>query len=385
MASTPQRGPGIGVNLQALVGSNFTSRYGQYNSNVDALALGSGETFLIPSGQWMVTPGPYSFIQVKDPVSRVWRSISQTPNSSRYVSSDGTNYRVANLTGCALGATVTTVGSGYTNSTVGSDGNLTNTNAIAVAASAGSSVWTAIVGGAINTSVTVATAGAGYTHKPILLIEPPPPGGVQATAVAVVSGGAITSVTVLDQGAGYQSAPRITVVPDPRDTVTTEAALTTALTGSGTLTALLCTDHGTPLTSVATLSFSGGGGSSAAATVVGCYALTGITVTDGGTGYGNAQPVGIQTIDGRCAATPGTVTNPSFGNNLLQPRQALGRVTSTAGGLITATGFRITDAGLFSAVPFVIVTAGGSGLATDTGEATATIGGVDDQFYLQPA
>lgn len=372
MATTRQGGAGLGISLQPLVPYNYNSRYDYSKTNVNEFALGSGETVIIPAGQWFVTPGPYTFIQSKDPITGLWRNISQTPNVSRYVSSDGANYRVANLTGCALGAFMTNVGSAYT-------------SAPTVTASSGSSAWTAIVGGAINTTVTVTTAGAGYSHKPILLIAPPPAGGVQATAVAVVSAGAISSVTVIDQGAGYTAAPAIYVLPDPRDTVTTEAVLTTALTGSGTITAVVCTDHGTPLTSVATLSFSGGGGASAAATLVGCYVATGVTVTAGGAVYGNAQPFGIVTADGRVAGTAAAVVNPSLSTGLLQPRQASMRGTSTAGGAITATGLRVTDAGLFSAVPVALVTAGGSALPTTVGEATVTIGGTDDVFFLQPA
>lgn len=373
MATTRQGGAGIGISLQPLIPYNASSIYNPQNTLQNTIDLGAGEVFIIPAGQWFVTPGPYTFIQAKDPITGLWRSVSQTPNQSRYVPSDGANWRAANLTGCALGAVLTNVGSGYT-------------SAPAVAASAGSSVWTAIVGGAINTSVTVSTAGAGYVHKPILVVAPPPAGGLSATAVAVVSGGAIASVTVLDQGAGYTSAPAITVIPDPRDTITTEAVLTTALTGSGTITGLVCTDHGTPLTSVPTLSFSGGGGSSAAATAVMCFAATGFTVDTAGAVYGNAQPFGIITTDGRCAATPGAVTNPSFGNNLLQPRQASIRGTSTAGGAVTATGARVTDGGLFSAVPVgLVLPSGTSALPTTTAIVTITVGGVDDLLFLQPA
>lgn len=373
MASTPQRGAGIGVNLQPLQVYNPNVRYDYSKTNLNEFALGSGQTYLIPAGQWVITPGPYSFLQVKDPITGLWRNISQTPNTPRYISSDSTNYRIANLTGCALGAVLTNVGSGYT-------------SAPTVTASDGSSAWTAIVGGAINTSVTVTTAGEGYTHKPNLFIEPPPAGGVQATAVAEVSAGAISSVTVLDQGAGYTSAPAIYIVPDARDTITTQAVLTTALTGSGVITAIVCTDHGTPLTAVPTLTIAGGGGASGAATVVMCFAATGVTVDNGGAVYGNAQPFGIITADGRCAATPGSVTNPALGNNLLQPRQASMRGTSTAGGAVTATGLRVTDAGLFSAVPVgLVLPSGTSALPTTTAIVTVTVGGVNDLFYLQPA
>ena len=372
MGVTPQRGAGIYPSLPNLLpfdANNIYSAAG-YNTAVTELLLGSGETFVVPAGNWIVNPGPYTFIQYRDPVTRLWRNTSQTPNASRTLISDGVNVRLANLTGCALGAIITNVGSGYT-------------SAPSVSPSAGSSAWTAIVGGAISTTVTITTAGAGYSHKPQLIVEPPPAGGLPATAYVTVSAGAIATVVVLDQGAGYVTAPRITVVPDPRDTITTQAVLTATLTGSGTITGIVCTDHGNPLTSVPTLTISGGGGASGAATVVMCFTATGLTVAGGGAVYGNAQPFAVITADGRCAATPGAVTNPTFGANLLQPRQAVMAGVSEAGGAITATGIRVTDGGLFSAVPIGLVLPGGAAVPTTTATVTIPVGGVPDVSLLQ--
>lgn len=371
MATTRQGGAGIGISLQPLLAYNYNSRYNYQNTVVNEFALGSGEAFIIPAGQWFITPGLYTFIQTLDPITGLWRSLGQTPNQPRYVSSDGANYRVANLTGCALGAFLTNVGSGYT-------------SAPTVTASAGSSAWTAIVGGAVNSTVTVTSGGAGYSHKPILLVAPPPAGGVQATAVATVSAGAISAVTVIDQGAGYTSAPAITVVPDPRDTVATEAVLTTSLTGSGTITAVLCTDQGTPVTAVPTLSFSGGGGSSAAATAVMCFTATGFTITNAGAAYGNALPVLITVADGRITTAAGAVVNPAIGVGLLNPRNGSAIVTSEAGGTIAATPV-IQDGGLFSKVPTAFFDGSASTPATTNAVATVTVGGVNDTFFLQPA
>ena len=78
-----------------------------------------------------------------------------------------------------------------------------------------------------------------------------------------MTSGAISSVTVTNQGAGYLAAPIITIINDPRDLTGSGAALSTALTGAGTITGLLCLNHGTALTAVPTLTFTGGGGSAA--------------------------------------------------------------------------------------------------------------------------
>lgn len=373
MAATAQRG--AGMLTPALYPIPYaTATGGQVNAAAGPLTLAAGQTQIIPAGQYYVQPGNYTFIQTRDPITGTWRMMGHSPGVARFVNSDGQNYRLANLTGCAIGALMTNVGSGYT-------------SAPTVAASSGSSAFTAVVGGAINSTVTVTTAGAGYIHPPTLIFSAPPAGGIQASGVAVVSAGAISSVTVTNQGGGYTVAPTITVVPSPLDTITTTAVLTVnaTLTGSGTVVGLLCTDHGTPLTSVATLSFTGGGGASAAATLVGCYAATGFTVAVNGAGYGNAQPMLLQTGGGVTAGTPGAVVNPQLGAGLFVPRQANISLTSTAGGIIQTSGAVINDAGLFQAVPLGFVLAGGTGLATTTAGATVTIGGVSDTSLIFPA
>lgn len=367
MASTRQGGPGIALPplYPYYNDAPITGQPNWVNVGVGPLTLQAGAVQLVPAGQYWVSPGSYTQLQLKDPVQGNWRTINAGDGGAKYVSSDGANYRLANLSGCAVGAFITNVGSGYT-------------SAPTVTASAGGSTWTAIVGGAISTTVTVAAAGSGYTYAPIVVISAPPAGGVQATAYSTLSGATLGSITVTNQGAGYTAAPTVTIIRDPRDTGGSGARATTALTGSGTITAVICTYSGTPLTSVPTLAFSGGGGASAAATVVGCYAATGFTVGAGGAAYGNAQPFLIITGGGVTAGTAGAVVNPSIGPGMFVPRQANITGVSTGGGAITATAAVVNDAGLFQAVPSGFVIAGGSGLATTVGQATITIGGVVD-------
>lgn len=355
------------VNRIGVSGLGLNLAYQGFNE----LALTAGGVYVIPSGGYFVTPGPYTFVQATDPITGKWRSIAQTPNTGRFVQSDGVNVRLANLTGCALGAFITNEGSGYT-------------SAPAVAASAGSSSWTAIVGGAVSGTVTITAAGTSYAYPPVLTIAAPPAGGVQATAICTISAGAINAVTVIDQGAGYTAIPIITVTNDPRDTAGSGGVLTAALTGSGTITALLCTGHGTAVTAVPTLTFTGGGGSAAAATAVMCFTATGFTVGTAGAGYGNAQPFGIVLAGGKVSGTASATVNPTMDRNLLTPR--LGNIsgTTTAGGAVTATGALVNDGGLFSAVPSGLPLAGGSGLATTQAQVTVTVGGVTDVSILQP-
>src|SRR5574337_181808 len=327
-------------------------------------SLQAGEVMLIPPGMWAVKVGRYTTIQEYDPVTTIWRTIGDDGNGIREIQSDGVNFRVANQTGCAVGALITNGGSGYT-------------SAPAVAASGGSSKWTAIVGGAINTSVTVANGGTGYTYPPHVQISAPPTPGIQATAYATISSGAVSSVTVVDQGAGYTQAPTVTFVNDPRDTTGVNAVATTALTGSGTITGLVCIDHGNAVTSLPTLSFTGGGGSNAAATTIMCWSITAYTVTSAGSGY--FSPTEVSALDNFPTTSP-AYTNVSTQKNLVRHRKASITAGIASSGVTTA-GAVITDGGIYTAtaLPFI-----NFGLATPASYANlgVTMGGQSDVIML---
>jgi hypothetical protein len=58
-------------------------------------------------------------------------------------------------------------------------------------------------------SYPISATGTSKTSAPTVVIDPPPAGGVQATATATIVGGAVTSVAVTNQGEGYTSAPGV--------------------------------------------------------------------------------------------------------------------------------------------------------------------------------
>lgn len=370
MAVNRQGGAGIGLPLRTPT-YNVASPTSFTDLGAGPITLAAGETFIIPAGQFYLAAGDTSAFQVKDPYTGAWMSIGEAPNAASIINSDGANMRLANLSGCAVGALVTNVGSAYTSAPV-------------VTPSAGSSVWKAIVGGAVNGTVTITTAGVGYTHAPTVVVSPPPVGGVQATAIVTVSAGAIATVVVTNQGAGYTIAPTISVFADPRDTITTRGVLTATLTGSGTITAVVCLDHGTPLTAVPTLAFSGGGGASAAATTVMDFVATGFTVGTAGVAYGTSQPFVVLAVGGIVPGTPGATVNPNIADKILTPRMGVIMGTSSAGAVVTATGSVVTDGGLFQAVPSGVVIAGGGALPTTAAAVTITVGGATDTSLLYP-
>lgn len=356
---------GSGINLPLPPNS-----YNNVPTNGTNLGVVQGGMWqLIPAGTWALGLGKYLFLQMLDPISGQWRIVSNDSTGTvRYVNSDGNNYRVANYTGCPVGAVVTNAGSGYTSAPV-------------VTASAGGSSWTAIVGGAIGT-ITVGTAGANYTFPPQVWIAPPPAGGVQATAYATLSAGTVNAITVVDNGAGYTKAPTILIVPHPAEptpgTITAAAATTTISGSAGKITAVYPTSLGTPQTSLITLSFAGGGGSSAAATVVGCFAITSLTASGGATILPATGNVAVTSVAGITTATAASGSAQPALSFPFTVRQATG-YSPTSGGAVTGT-LVLADGGLFQAVPTAQV-CGTYGTAPTF---TLAAGAVNDYYWLQP-
>lgn len=356
-------GTGIGLNLPAVFPTLYSNE----------ISLAAGSVWIVPPGQWILHPGKATFVQFKDPVSGLWRIISTWNTKATFVSSDGTNYRVANLSGCVVGALLTNKGSAYT-------------SAPTVTASSGGSLWQTILSPSLS-SVTITTAGSGYTYPPIVIVAPPPTGGIQATIICALSAGAVNSVTVVNEGAGYSGGiPPIYVITDPRDASTTivPAVLTGVLTAAGTVKACMVTDHGTTLTAVPTLTFAGGGGASVAATAIMAFCVTALTATIAGVAYGNAQPYAVVAASGIVAGTAAN-TNPAIEKSIFMPRAARWSGTSSAGGATqTTTGNVSEDPGLSQIVPAMFTVPAGDTIPTTLAQTTATVGGITDTFMAQP-
>jgi len=321
----------------------------------------------------MVNTGLYTTVQQYDPITGIYRNIGNGDHQGgvRYIYSDGVNYRLANQTGALVGALLTTAGSGYT-------------SAPTVTASAGSSIWRAVVGGAVSTTITVTNGGTNYTYPPQVQFAAPPAGGVQATGYSVLTSNAVSSVVVTNQGAGYASAPTVVFVNDPREGVNGvtqgyNAAATATLTGSGTVTAVLCLDHGQGgQTALPTLSFGGGGGSSAAATGIMCWSITAYAAGTAGTGLSGS--VAQISAEDAFPTTAAAYTNPYIQSGLVRTRNANIKAPISSGG-ITATGAVIFDGGIYTSSPTPLVNATAS-VVTAAPVVTFTLGGQTDTTYL---
>ena len=304
-----------------------------------AFDLQPGLARIIPQGTWQIDTGPYTCIQEFDPVQGQWQSpggdTGGQSGGPQYIVSDGVNYRVINLSGCIVGANVTTAGSSYVAATPPTVSFTNSANAAA----------TAIIGGAVSTTVTVTNAGTNYSYAPLVFLDSPPIGaGYQATATATLSGTGVGSVTINNQGAGYINVPNIYFVNDPRDTTGFGASAVATLTGAGTVTQLIITNHGTPATtSQPTIAFSSG---SAAAFPIMVRSIGGISLTNAGSGYtGNVL---IQGYGNGLTGSANVLTNPRWTTNLVRTRVGSLQAGVNAATSLTSAGVSLFDGGIYA-------------------------------------
>jgi len=75
-------------------------------------------------------------------------------------------------------------------------------------------------------SITISTAGAGYTANPTVAIDPPTGvNNVPATANAYVAGGSVVSIVVTNAGYGYMATPGVTITGGGATTAATATAV----------------------------------------------------------------------------------------------------------------------------------------------------------------
>ena len=366
-------GPGVGLQVPqylyptALAGA-------PYDFANNTISLAAGDSIAVPAGNWRVTLGGVSLLQVLDPVTGIWRLDGSQRGQASDVYSDGFTTRIANLTGCPIAAVVTGGGSGYVQA---------STTAVS---SAGGSTWQPIVGGSASV-VSVTAVGANYGVAPLVLIPAPPGaaangvGGVPATAYATISAGTVSGVTLSNVGAGYSTAPVGIIAPNPADpniATITNATVTFGLTNAGKITAVLCTGNGNVVAAAPTITVAGTGGSGSTVSAVLLQTVTSASISGAGVGYGTVAEV--STVGG--VPTAGTFVNPAIELSGWRPRKAsIGVTTLTAGSLVTLG--TIYDSGLFAVgnAPGVLVN--GNGVVSTAATVLLTLGGATDTVILQ--
>ena len=359
-----------------------------------AITLQSGQSAILPSGQYIVQLGKYSVVQWYDPVSTTWRNLNAITAGTFFpFVSDGYNYRIMNISGTVVGGVITAGGTSNTaktgiwpaatsNSTTG----VTATTTVGGNAPALTATFNVIVGGSISATVTVVNGGSGYTIPPLVSFSLPPAGGLLPTAYAVLTAGVVTGITVVDQGAGYLTAPTITLTTVAGDVgagATATAALVTGTTvGLGQATAVTMASYGGGYATVPTVTCAGLTGF--AVTAVCCFSVVTAPTISSATHYGNivnqvnfpAQPT--------AATLYGSMKNPSYSTNLFTMRNGL----ATPGTSATLASLTILDGGLsqldVSNLPSVTWSSDGTIQGAYTSASGASGGVASDISYAIP-
>ena|SRR5579872_1599481 len=253
----------------------FPFPYAQVAEGGGVITLASGGVWYPPPGEWLLQTSANLCVQWWDPIANTWRNGVSNSNTGDYFPSDGYNLRILNLTGIVQVASFA-AGSGGTNG-IGFAATGAAVSIIASNTTGGAQATAyAIVGGSVQ-APTITQAGSGFVMPPVVVIDAPPIGGIQATATAALTaGGGIASITMSNVGAGYAASPNFYLIPQTayyqgapsggvaaapipppglvfpanavpgnQNTSPTGAQLTSnALTGSGTLTGVVMINNG---------------------------------------------------------------------------------------------------------------------------------------------
>ncbi len=287
----------------ARIGGAFPFPIAQVQYGGSRIELASGGTFYLPAGEYIVSNDTHTVLEYFDPTSQTWQ-VMYPVSTGGYVSADGFNYRLRNKFGAASLTTITNAGAATATNGIGSAVNGVSAAVAASDTTGGATITLQTIVGGTVAAPTLTQAGSGFLVPPLIVIDPPPPGGIQATAYAVLTaGGALSAVTIDNAGAGYAASPNFWIIPQPAlyqggtqqgtaagavpapglvsannavpgnqniGAGTTGALLTPiALTGSGTLTGLVIQNAGGGYTTASpSVTFTGGGASIAATVTV---------------------------------------------------------------------------------------------------------------------
>src|SRR6266852_1310377 len=322
----------------------------QATGAANVVTLASGQTYVLPPGEWALTTGSQTIVQWFDPDNYQWRNMSG-PTSFEQISSDGANYRLVNWSGIVQGANITNAGSGGTNGI----GTIQTGSTVTFGAPA--------AGGATATA-------QGYVVVPLFYIIPQPmfyQGAIRYagdTPPAYPPPPGLINPANVWTGSPFQANIQ---------TGTTGALLTgVALTGSGTLTAVVMTYQGNGYTgaTIPTITFGGTAITSAAATSIMSMCANATTMTGNGTNF---------TVGNAAESSLGTVALTSV-NNTFFARPIRGIISNANG------SFTVEDPGFgLQKVPtYGVLTNVALGAQTASTFTTTQIGGLTDTSVLQP-
>jgi hypothetical protein len=379
------------------------------------IGLAGGEVWYPPPGNYYFELGNQTVVQVIDPINLCWRNVAWPGGSGSIVSPDGYNFRLCNQSGVLTGALITNAGSAATANGIGSAATGVVVSFGAAPTNGVAATAYPIVGGKLS-GLTIAAGGSGFVMPPRILIDPPPIGGIQATATCTISGGAINGVTLQNPGAGYVNVPNVYIVPafltyqgvgvpvnavgpasiippgiiagvqppflpniqfQPAPASSNGASITVnGITGSLTLTGIVMTSYGVGYTGTTIPLITFTGITSAAATAIGSFCVTAVgTAGVAGSNYTNGAP---------WESSLGLVSQNDGCNGIYQIRPARGIINSTTG--FTTTPATIEDPGFgLQKVPNASILPFTTTPAATLSTTTLVLGGQYDISYFQPA
>ena len=362
MAQNRLGGPGIQLPFpqalypQSLSGAAITPA-------TSVITLAPGQALPVPGGDWAIAVGRYTFLQAMDPVSDTWLPIGGSAGSGEvvFIHSDGQNIRIANLTGCPVGAVVTAAGGGYT------------AGSVTVTASAGGSVWSGIVGGALteqqlSSQATTAASGTGLFATITFSAQTaaPPVGSLVTVAGVTPTGYNVTNAVV---------------TASTTTTVTYANTTTGAQTVAGTVTTNVITNAGSGYTvppivfipappAYGTLP----GMQATAYASISSGTVSGITMTNQGAGYLTAPSIAL--LPSPYDPNVGAIVNATAVTGLTGAGQLTGVVCLNNGApqtsvpTLTVAGASSTTASVSPVMCWttssISVAAGGAGYSTST-------------------
>ena len=369
------------------------------------------------TGQYILQLGMLTVLQVFDAALGTWRNVNVSPYALVTVSSDGTNYRIANTTGSPVGAVITALGTGGVDGFYGytaqgaaitiQNGVTTPGNTIFTVATTGGALWNAIVGGGVSGTISLSgtgyaslpgwyvsgspsftiNAGSSYTKPPIVVFTPPPNQGAQPyilpTATCTVSAGAINAITVVSTGAGLLGLPGITIVPQPGDTTGGGAVLGWIAGNATEQNAGKCLwmapqFPGTAQTTVPSFTYGGTANPGPTATAIMNFTVTSFSTGTAGVGYTNAYGVWQGGITAGTDATGNTLA--FMGKNASLPVWPPTAFAATTALPSLLTGFGGVN---IQAVPTLALgTQLAAGTVTTVAVPTINVGGASDTILL---
>jgi hypothetical protein len=250
---------------------------------------------------------------------------------------------VANLNaGGVGGVNITNPGSGYTTASIAFSGG-----------GGGGAAGTVLINTGV-VSVPVTNSGSGYTFATVGFSGG---GGSGAMATANIVGGTIVSVTVVTAGSGYTSPPTATITGNG-----TSATCGTVVIGGGAVSGVQITNPGSGYTTAPGVLITGNGSNATGVALLAPEGVQSVTVVNGGSGFTSVPLIKFVGGEGAGAVGVATLTATSIarveltagGSNF----NTIPTVTFVGGGGSGASAYCVMEGG---SVAEVVMTSGGSG------------------------